>query len=111
MSRAPIRAAWAACLVAVVTLAVVGCGATLQQETGVVIQVNGTSPSDIQSFVLRTNDGRLLTFDASLATFDQQSFPPEHLREHQALASPIVVTYRRDGDTMVAVKLADAPVT
>ena len=42
-------------------------------------------------------------------TFDQTSFPPEHLREHQALASPVTVTYQVQDGKNVAIKLEDAP--
>ena len=86
-----------------------GCGGTLQTASGVVLKVNGTSLSQIDSFVLRTADGQVITFTVGPIAFDQSSFPPEHLREHQQLATPVKVTYRMDGDTRVAIKLEDAP--
>jgi hypothetical protein len=96
-----------------VTLATVllcaACGGTLQSVIGVVLQVNGTSLTQIDSFVLRTAEGQIITFTVGPIAFDQTSFPPQHLREHQQLATPVKVTYRLDGDTRVATKLEDAP--
>lgn len=92
-------------------LLLAGCSGSLQSATGVVVQVNGTSPSAISSFVLHTADGQLLTFTVGPVTFDQTSFPPEHLREHQALAQPVKVTYKIENGQDVAVKLEDAPKT
>ena len=105
------RARLAILLIAAVSVGggVAGCSPAEQSVSGLVIQVNGTSPSAISSFVLRTADGRLITFMVGPVTFDQQSFPPEHLREHQALAAPVIVTYRVENGANVAVKLADAP--
>ncbi len=86
-----------------------GCGASDLTATGVVIQVTGTSPSAVSSFVLHTAKDQVLTFVVGPVTFDQTSFPPEHLREHQALAEPVVVTYQVQDGQNVAIKLADAP--
>lgn len=85
------------------------CSGSELTVTGVVIQVTGTSPSAISSFLIHTADNQVLTFTVGPVTFDQKSFPPEHLREHQALAVPVVVTYQVQGGQNVATKLADAP--
>jgi len=95
---------------AVTAVMLVGaCSSSQLTATGVVIQVTGTSPSAITSFLLHTADNQVLTFVVGPVTFDQKSFPPEHLREHQALASPVIVTYQVQDGKNVAVKLADAP--
>jgi hypothetical protein len=86
-----------------------GCSPSQLTATGVVIQVTGTSPSAISSFLLHTADDQVLTFAVGPVTFDQRSFPPEHLREHQALALPVVVTYQVQEGQNIAVKLVDAP--
>ena len=85
------------------------CAPSQSMATGVVIQVTGTSPSAISSFLLHTADNQVLTFVVGPVTFDQASFPPEHLREHQALAAPVLVTYQVQDGKNVAIKLADAP--
>jgi len=94
---------------AAIAFLVAACSGTLQTASGIVLQVTGTSVSDISSFVLRTNDGTLITFEVGPVTFDQQSFPPEHLREHQRLALPVLVTYQVQNGQDVALKLEDAP--
>jgi hypothetical protein len=86
------------------------CSSSELTTTGVVIQVTGTSPSAISSFLLHTADNLVLTFVVGPVTFDQKSFPPEHLREHQALALPVTVTYQVQAGQNVAIKLADAPI-
>jgi hypothetical protein len=90
-------------------LLVAACNGTLQSASGVVLQVNGASLTQIDSFVLRTSDGQILTFTVGPVTFDQTSFPPQHLREHQQLAQPVKVTYRVEDGKNVAIKLEDAP--
>ncbi len=107
MTPGSLRASASFALAAVLLLA--GCSGTLQTASGVVLQVNGTSLSKVDSFVLRTADGQVITFTVGTIAFDQSTFPPEHLREHQQLATPVKVTYRTDGDTKVAIKLEDAP--
>jgi hypothetical protein len=86
-----------------------GCGGTLQTATGVVISVQARSLTEVDGFTLRTPDGQLLEFTAGPIAFDQTSFPPQHLREHQATSQPVKVTYRFEGSTRVATKLEDAP--
>ncbi len=95
-------------LVLVTVLVVAGCQPTLETETGVVTSVTSTSLVDISGFQLRTADGRLLDFSTKGLAYGQ-GFPPQHLREHQALAQPIEVTYRVVEGTYVVIKLQDAP--
>ena len=86
-----------------------GCTPALQSETGVVLSVDSSSPVNVSGFTLRTDDGRQVVFVTDAVAFDQSGFPPEHLREHLALASPVKVTYRvTDGHNSV-VRLEDAP--
>jgi hypothetical protein len=98
-------------LLAVALIAVVaGCGgSTLQSASGVVISIDSTSPAAVQGFVLPTGDGQTIRFSTTSTRFDRTSFPPEHLREHMALAQPVKVTYQvQDGVNQVT-KLEDAP--
>lgn len=76
---------------------------------GLVIEVAGSSPARVDWFTLRTADGQQLHFALGPIALDDGAFPPNHLREHQALATPVRVTYRPDGDRLVAVRLEDAP--
>lgn len=71
------------------------------------VEVVGSSPAEIESFSLRTSDGQVLSFTIGPIELDEGAFPPAHLREHQAVAEPVEVTYRREGDRLVAVRLED----
>jgi hypothetical protein len=101
------RLALVALLLATV-LVIAGCEPTLRTETGVVTSVTSTSLVDIDGFQLCTADGRVLTFSTKGLAYGQ-GFPPQHLREHQALAQAVEVTYKAVDGANVVVKLQDAP--
>jgi hypothetical protein len=91
-----------------------GCAVSdVQTVEGLVVAVEGTSPESIEAFTLRGTDGATLRFfiDAPL-DLGNGGFPAAHLREHQALAEPVRVTYRVsrvDGtERFVVVRLEDA---
>jgi hypothetical protein len=76
---------------------------------GVVVAVDARSLTDVRSFALRTDDGRVLLFGLAELSNGTQ-FPPGHLAEHQATSTPIRVWYRDDGRNLEALYLEDAPV-
>ena len=97
-------------------IAVVAIGAVLitslgrppdRTETGVVVGIDAVSLTNVRGFTLRTPDGRTVSFRIG-ALENQAQFPPGHLTEHEATASPIRVTYRSEGTDLVAVRLEDA---
>jgi hypothetical protein len=95
---------------ALAALLVVGaCTAPLQSTSGIVLSVQGSSPGVVDGFVLRTSDGQVITFSTVKTQFDRTGFPPQHLREHQALATPVLVTYRTESGVNDVIKLEDAP--
>lgn len=107
------RAALGLALCLLVVLPVAACsGPETQTVDGLVVSVVGDSPVAIQSFELHTADGRTLTFtfDGPIP-FGGNAFPGQHLREHEALALPVRVTYRVDGsgptERLVVVRLED----
>ncbi len=102
------RLGLAALLLATVLVAA-GCQPTLYTETGIVTDVTSTSLVDVDGFQLRTSDGRLLTFDTKDLPYRDDGFPVQHLREHQAMAQPVMVTYRVTDGRNDVVKLQDAP--
>ncbi len=83
------------------------CEPTLQQETGLVVEVQQSSLTSVEGFRLRTEDGRLVDFSTRGTRFDA-AFPVQHLGEHLALAQPVTVTYRVADGRNEVVKLADA---
>jgi hypothetical protein len=75
-----------------------------QTVRGVVVAVEARSVARAEAFTLRADDGRELTFRVA----PEVAWTPGHLREHAVLGEPIVVTFTREGEALVAVHLADA---
>lgn len=70
--------------------------------------VDQASLTEVRSFTLRTETGDTLTFRVGELDLSQGGFPANHLRDHMATVSPVVVEYVDDGGERVAVKLTDA---
>jgi hypothetical protein len=78
-----------------------------EQAVGIVTFIDSEGLTDVRSFTLLTPEGQELEF--RIGTLENGAeFPPGHLAEHQALASPIRVWYRTEGDARVAFRLEDA---
>jgi hypothetical protein len=95
-------------------LVVVGCTAppTIQTQTarGVLLDVVSPGIQQVDRFTLRTDDGQLLSFVAA-PDFNAGAthvMTPGHMRQHMALADPVVVTYRMENGTLVALSATDA---
>lgn len=75
---------------------------------GVVTEVQAASLNDVCCFKLRTADGRVLEFEL-IQLQNGVDFPPGHLTEHQATAQRIRVWYKGGIDSLLAIRLEDAP--
>jgi hypothetical protein len=78
---------------------------------GVLLDVQTSNAQKLDQFTLRTDDGRELTFVAATdfnAAGTTHPMTPGHMRSHMALAEPVIVTYREERGTLVAVAAADA---
>jgi hypothetical protein len=99
-------------VVAVVVIAIAAAtllgGPGRQTETGIVVDVQATSLSDVSGFSIRTTDGRTVDFRIGRLE-NAATFPPGHLAEHKVSLVPVRVTYVRDGGANVAVLIVDAP--
>ena len=74
---------------------------------GIIVAVDSAGLTDVKSFDLRAADGTTMTY--SLERLENgASFPPGHLVEHQASASPVRVWYTTDGGVLYAIRLDDA---
>jgi hypothetical protein len=108
------RGAIAALGVAIALLAAIYVAATLllqpppKTETGVVVDIESVSLTEVRAFTLRTPDGRTVEFRIGQLENGAQ-FPPSHLAVHQVDATPVRVTYRDEGEERVAIRLEDAP--
>ena len=95
--------------------AVVGCNsapAPTPQPTvrGILLEVDAPSLTQLNTFSLRDDTGRIWEFRAA-ADFNvgaTHPMTPGHMRQHMALADAITVTYRADGDTLIALDATDA---
>ena len=76
---------------------------------GVVVAVDARTLTDVRSFDLRTTGGTILTFDLAELR-NGVAFPPGHLSEHMATATPVLVWYRVDGGVNKALWLEDQPI-
>jgi hypothetical protein len=85
------------------------CEAAESTATGIVVDVEGTTVTEIQAFTLRTQPGQDVRFEIGQPEMADGAFPASHLREHMALASAVVVDFRPDGERLVAFRLSDAP--
>jgi hypothetical protein len=74
--------------------------------TGVVIDMQVASFVKIATFTLRTDDGTTVDMVAGEGDI---GITAGHLREHMVLGEAVLVTVRYDGDTIVALKVDDAP--
>ena len=78
-----------------------------EQIVGVVTHVDSSGLTNVSGFSLRSADGAVLAF--SLAQLGNGAeFPPGHLEEHQASASPIRVWFTTEGGVNYAIRLEDA---
>jgi hypothetical protein len=93
-------------LLAVLLITAVACGQPLESAAGLVVSVDSPSLGRVDSFELRTDDGDILTFDTTDLDF-RRDFPAAHLGEHMRLAQAVRVTYRREKERRVVVRLAD----
>ena len=83
---------------------------------GVLLDVVSPDIQHVDRFTLRTDAGELLSFVAA-PDFNAGAAPqggglhamtPGHMRQHMALADPVLVTYRDDNGTLVALSATDA---
>lgn len=88
---------------------VAGCDDGALVVRGIVIDVQQSSPAQVQGFTLRSDTGELLVFEIGELESGGGSFPAVHLRDHLASASPIVVRYVATGERLIVMRMADAP--
>jgi hypothetical protein len=95
-------------------LTVAGCSRAPATQTqtarGVLLDVVSPSIQQVDRFTLRTDDGQLLNFVAA-PDFNAGAthvMTPGHMRQHMALAEPVLVTYRLDNGVFIALSATDA---
>ena len=74
---------------------------------GIVVDVTSAGLSQVTGFTLRTNSGETIQF--MIGTLENgDEFPPGHLKEHQAAASPVLVFFREANGQLVVYRIEDA---
>lgn len=113
-SRAPLARAALIGVLVLVAMAVPAAYAWSElnrpaQVTGSVIAIRAKPPLGVDSFDLLAQDGRTLTFKVGVLDISPGGFDAPHLLTHQASGQAVVVSYRTEGTTLIAVRLADGP--
>lgn len=75
-----------------------------EKVRGLVIQVQAATFTQIQAFSVRTDDGEIWEFIVE----GDVGITPSHLREHMALADPIIVSVRYQDGLNIATLVEDA---
>ena len=96
-------------LTVVVVLACGGYSATAKDEPegqvrGRVVEVVNRSITELDTLRIRDEAGKIWSFKGAKGFI---GITPSHLREHQLLGSSVLVTYIREGDTLVALDISD----
>ena len=76
-----------------------------QSVRGQIIEVVPLGLLDLDSLTIEDFEGERWQFEARGARFF--SFSPSHLTEHMVQGLPVTVTFRRDGDALVASGISD----
>lgn len=100
----------AACaLLSIVALAACGSAGGSSKVDGVIISVDAPTLTQLNSFTLHTDDNRTLVFQiapgASRDPFN--GLVGGHLRSHLLAATRVQITYRKQGDTLLAESILD----
>ena len=74
--------------------------------TGRLTHIDAEGLTKVTAFRLRLDDGRELDFQIGILENGAQ-FPPGHLAEHMANASPVRVFFRDEGGHLVVYRLED----
>jgi hypothetical protein len=102
----------AACVLAacVAFVLILSCGGDGEPSvTGVIIDVQSPSLTEVDSFTVRDGDGREFVFGVApeAAPDPREGFTPQHLRSHSVLGQRVKIFYRSEGQTLLALRLKD----
>ena len=86
-----------------------GCDDGGQTTSGIVIDVQQSSPANVTGFTMRTDDGRVMIFRVGPTSTADGTFPAVHLRDHLATAQRVAVRYVETDEGPFVIRLADAP--
>jgi hypothetical protein len=90
-----------------------GCRQQSSEVRGVLVDVQSREIVNADAITLRDGGGTLHTFQVSpeVAADRQHPNTASHLRQHMALADPVIVRYRDTAEGRLAVQIVDASAT
>ena len=97
----------AACVALVL---IVSCGGDSDPSvTGVIIDVQSPSLTEVDAFTVRDDGGEEFVFGVApeAAPDPREGFTPQHLRSHSVLGQRVKIVYRTEGETLVALRIED----
>ena len=103
----PAKLSRLAVLLAALALVAFACGGGDRSESGVILDVAGSSLTQVESFTLLADDGEVLTFEiAPDASKDvAEGFFPGHMRGHALAAEKVTIYYREADGVLLALRL------
>ena len=83
------------------------CGGGDRSESGVILDVTGSSLTQVESFTLLADDGEVLTFQiAPDASKDvAEGFFPGHMRGHALAAEKVTIYFREEDGVLLALRM------
>lgn len=80
-----------------------------QSVQGVILQVEASSLTIVDSFTLRSNEGEVLVFEIApdAARDPREGFVAGHLRSHAVLAQQVAISYREEDGRLLAERMED----
>ena len=96
-----------AVLLSTVAVVAFACGGGDRSESGVILDVAGSSLTQVDSFTLLVDDGDVLTFQiAPDASKDlAEGFFPGHMRGHALAAEKVTVYFREENGVLLGLRL------
>ena len=73
---------------------------------GRLIDIDAEGLTSVRAFTLRTDNGTEIQFEIGVLE-NGAAFPPGHLAEHMANASPVKVFFREENGSLVVYRLED----
>lgn len=91
--------------VALAVLLVVGCSGGLESVRGTITEVDGDLVA-VKSFTIRSTGGETLVFEPAEGLLFGTG-PLTHLSDHLRSGEPVDVTYKTEGNRLIATEVAD----
>ena len=80
-------------------------GEETSEVSGVVVEVESSGLTEVESFMLRSEDR---TYEFLVTDETDLAFPPAHLNEHRVSGEPVAVVFEQKDDGLYALSVDDA---